>query len=206
MGFRNPQASFEDAIFGPNGMHPTPKELPYPKRPLKTIYGETREYVIPPEEKAKVLRDLFPFGNPPSMRTVWRDIHSGREFAVGDYKVVEQNGYVLLVSPYFAEDGASVVDWEPISSESEEFFAAKVMDSDLAAAFSAGYADGFTGRAEGEKMPERTADESRRRYEELEDAYREGYGLGSHEHREQVMQTSSSIMPQDGRRSGRRPR
>lgn len=206
MGFRNPQASFEDAIFGPNGMHPTPKELPYPKRTLKTIYGETREYVIPPEEKAKVLRDLFPFGNPPSMRTVWRDIHSGREFAIGDYKVVEQNGYVLLVSPYFAEDGASVVDWEPISTETEGFFAAKVEDSALAASFSAGYADGFTGRTEGETIPERTSGMPKSRYEELEDAYREGYGLGCHERRELVMEASSPIVPQDGRRSGRRPR
>ena len=38
---KNPQADFEDSIFGRNGMHPTPKSLPYPTQKIETIYGET---------------------------------------------------------------------------------------------------------------------------------------------------------------------
>ena len=37
MGLKNPQAQFEDGIFGQGGMHPTPATLPYPSQPLKTI-------------------------------------------------------------------------------------------------------------------------------------------------------------------------
>ena len=43
MGLKNPQAQFEDGIFGPGGMHLTPATLPYPTQPLKTISGETVE-------------------------------------------------------------------------------------------------------------------------------------------------------------------
>ena len=43
MGLKNPQAEFEDGIFGQGGMHPTPATLPYPTQSLKTIYGETVE-------------------------------------------------------------------------------------------------------------------------------------------------------------------
>ena len=50
----------------------------------------------------------FELGDPPPLNTVLLDIHAHREFTVRDFKVVEQNGYVMPVSPYFAEDGASV--------------------------------------------------------------------------------------------------
>ena len=39
MGLKNPQAEFENGIFGEGGMHPTLATLPYPSQPLKTIYG-----------------------------------------------------------------------------------------------------------------------------------------------------------------------
>ena len=70
MGLKNPQAQFEDGIFGPGGMHPTPATLPYPSQPLKTIYGETVEYLIPVGQKEKVLKKLYPFGDPPPLNTV----------------------------------------------------------------------------------------------------------------------------------------
>ena len=60
MGLKNPQADFEDGIFGQGGMHPTPATLPYPTQPLKTIYGETVEYLIPAGQKEKVLKKLYP--------------------------------------------------------------------------------------------------------------------------------------------------
>ena len=108
---KNPQADFEDSIFGPNGMHPTPKTLPYPTQTIETLYGETTEYLIPDGQKEKVLKKLYPFGDPPPLGATLVDIHSKKEFVVRDFKVIEQNGYVMPVSPYFAEDGASVVDW-----------------------------------------------------------------------------------------------
>lgn len=54
----NPQSDFEDSIFGPSGMHPTPSTLPYPSQPLKTLFGLTTEYLIPEGQKEKVLKKL----------------------------------------------------------------------------------------------------------------------------------------------------
>ena len=135
MGLKNPQAQFEDGIFGPGGMHPTPASLPYPSQPLKTIYGETVEYLIPAGQKEKVLKKLYPFGDPPPLNTVLVDIHAHREFTVRDFKVVEQNGYVMPVSPYFAEDGASVVDWEPKGDAEAGVHVAKMTDEAVEAAY-----------------------------------------------------------------------
>lgn len=206
MGLKNPQENFENAIFGPNGIHPTPKELPYPKRPLKTIYGDTYEYVIPPEDKAKVLRELYPFGNLPSMRAILKDIHSGLEFETSQYKVIEQNGYVMPVSPFFAEDGASVVDWELQPLKNETFFESKVNDPELASAFSSGYADGFTGRDEGATKPARKSRVADERYREVEDAYIEGYGMGYQDRRRQTEQDESLVARSSVRQTRRRPR
>ena len=100
----NPQGNFENSIFGPHGTHPTPKTLPYPTQKINTIYGETVEYLIPDDRREEVLKELYPFGTPPSLDDVLMDIHLDKEFAVRDFKVIEQNGYVMLVSPYFAVD------------------------------------------------------------------------------------------------------
>lgn len=205
MVMKNPQADFEDSIFGPSGMHPTPGALPYPSQPLKTLFGLTTEYLIPEGQKEKVLKKLFPFGNPPPLSAVYMDIHSNKEFRIGDFKVVGQNGYVMPVSPFFAEDGASVVDWQPKGAAEEEVRVEMVSDETSDNAFRAGYADGFTGMPRGAAKPSKTAEIDGTRYGMIETAYEEGYEAGSGEREASRCDFSVIFTSGTNRRIGRRP-
>ena len=206
MGLKNPQADFEDSIFGPNGMHPTPASLPYPSQSLKTIYGETVEYLIPAGQKEKVLKKLYPFGDPPPLGETLMDIHAHKEFVVRDFKVVEQNGYVMPVSPYFAEDGASVVDWQPKESAESGTHVARITDDAADAAYSAGCADGFTGMPKGAAKPPRPEDMDEERYAMIESSYDAGYEDGLSERDGQQADFMSLFTSGTNRRTGRRPR
>lgn len=203
---KNPQADFEDGVFGPNGTHPTPKTLPFPTQKIQTIFGEMTEYLIPDEQKEQVLKELHPYGAPPPLDAVLVDIHSDREFTVRDYKVVEQNGYVMPVSPYFAEDGASVIDWEPKESAESGMHIDRVPDAAVESAFRAGRADGFTGMPMGTAKPTRPEGMDEERYAMIEDAYIEGYEAGLTERDEQRMEFASLFAAGTNRRTGRRPR
>ena len=206
MGLKNPQSDFEDGIFGPNGMHPTPKTLPYPTQPLKTLFGETIEYVIPAGQKERVLKKLYPFGDPPPITAVLVDIHAHKEFAVKDFKVVEQNGYVMPVSPYFAEDGASVVDWQPKEAAESGTHVAQINDEACVSAFNAGYTDGFTGMSKGAAKPERPKGMPEARYRAIEEAYADGYEAGDAERIDQQDCAFAMFTSNTNRRTGRRPR
>lgn len=201
----NPQSDFEDSIFGPSGMHPTPSTLPYPSQPLKTLFGLTTEYLIPEGQKEKVLKKLFPFGNPPPLSAVYIDIHLNKEFTVADFKVVEQNGYVMPVSPFFAEDGASVVDWQPKGAAEDGVQVEAMSDETSDNAFRAGYADGFTGRSRGAAKPSKTDEIDEQRYGMIEAAYEEGYEAGSEEREESRSDFSAIFTSGTNRRIGRRP-
>ncbi len=177
MALNNPQSGFEDSIFGPNGTHPAPKTLPYPTQPISTLYGETVEYLIPEEQKERVLKKLYPFGDPPAMAQTLMDVHEHKEFVVKDFKVVQQGDYVLLASPYFASSGGSVVDWEPVKNE-DGVHVAKMPDELAISAFSAGEADALTGRPFGTAKPARGEGMSKDRYRMIEEAYAEGFASG----------------------------
>ncbi len=181
MAMHNPQASFEDSIYGPNGTHPAPKTLPYPTCPIKTLYGDTVEYIIPDGQKEKVLKKLFPFGDPPPMSATWMDIHEKREFVIKDFKVVQQGDYVLLVSPYFAKSGGSVVDWQPIGSQDDGVHVSPMSDELADSAYSAGYADGFTGMPKGTAEPRRDDGMSQKRHDMLKEIYAAGFDDGTAE-------------------------
>jgi hypothetical protein len=93
-----------------------------PEAPLKypTLKHHTRwpgmpwseEYVVPPEDKAAVLQQLYPFTPIPDLNATMLDIHEEKEFTVRDFKVVRENGMNMLVSPYYYRSGGSVIDWE----------------------------------------------------------------------------------------------
>ena len=200
----NPQGNFENSIFGPHGTHPTPKTLPYPTQKINTIYGETVEYLIPDDRREEVLKELYPFGTPPSLDDVLMDIHLDKEFAVRDFKVIEQNGYVMLVSPYFAVDGASVVDWQPKNAAEDGTFISKMAVEQIEKAFSAGRADGFTGMPKGTAKPTRAEGMSTERFRAIESVYDEGYEVGRAEREQQ--QNPSFFTSNASRRTGRRPR
>ena len=171
MALNNPQSGFEDSIFGPNGTHPAPKTLPYPTQPISTLYGETVEYLIPEEQKERVLKKLYPFGDPPAMAQTLMDIHEHKEFVVKDFKVVQQGDYVLLASPYFASSGGSVKNEDGVH-------VAKMPDELAISAFSAGEADALTGRPFGTAKPARGEGMSKDRYRMIEEAYAEGFASG----------------------------
>ena len=178
MALNNPQSNFEDSIFGPGGTHPAPKTLPYPTQPMSTLYGDTIEYLIPEGQKEKILKKLYPFGDPPLMSQTLMDIHEHKEFVVKDFKVVQQGDYVLLVSPYFASSGGSVVDWEPVKKDDDGVHIAEMPDELTISAFSAGEADAMTGRPFGTAKPPRGEGMSKARYRMIEEAYAEGYASG----------------------------
>ena len=177
MPLNNPQSSFEDSIFGPNGTHPAPKTLPFPTQPISTLYGDTVEYLVPDGQKEKILKKLYPFGSPPAMTQTLMDIHEHKAFAVKDFKVVQQGDYVLLVSPYFASSGGSVVDWEPLKDDGG-VHVQEMPDELQISAFSAGEADALTCRPFGTAKPAKGEGMSEDRYRMIEEAYAAGFASG----------------------------
>jgi len=89
-------------------------KLPFPTRKLKLEGGgSVVEYVIPDDEKAEVLKILYPFTPVPDLDDVLFDLHEEKNFRVGDYLVIYEDGFNLIVSPYYASSGGSAMDWMP---------------------------------------------------------------------------------------------
>lgn len=95
--------------------------LPYPTRPLVMSVGQdAEEYVIPKKDKARVLRKLYPFSDPPKLDDVKFDLHEEKSFRVGDYKVIREDNRNYLVSPCYAKSGGMVIDWiDPTELDTE---------------------------------------------------------------------------------------
>ena len=92
--------------------------LDYPTVTLKMSNGcEVERYLIPEEDKAKVLDALYPFNDPPSLDTVMLDIHTQRTFTVRDYIVTREGNGNFLVTPYYAEAGGTVLDWVTLDND-----------------------------------------------------------------------------------------
>lgn len=93
--------------------------LPYPlvDVPLKNRPGiVSRRYEIPPEEKEKVLAQLWIYAEkPPSLRAKRCDLHNGKVFRVGDFEVYREGQTNVLATPYYPESGGTVIDWAPAS-------------------------------------------------------------------------------------------
>ena len=87
-------------------------ELPYPLKEVECADGTVqRIYEIPDEDKAKVLADLYPMTDAPSIDDTLYDIHERREFKVRDFLVIRWCEGNLLASPYFPQSGGMLVDW-----------------------------------------------------------------------------------------------
>ena len=88
------------------------ERLDYPTEILKMSNGcEVERYIIPEEDKAKVLDALYPFIGRPSLDDTLIDIHASKTFKVRDYIVTREGDGNFLVSPYYAEAGGTVLDW-----------------------------------------------------------------------------------------------
>jgi len=88
-------------------------KLPYPTRPLEVLYGTVEEYVIPEDEKAQVLDQLYIFKPVPSLDEERYDLHEDKKFKVREFRVIREGGRNWLVSPYYPSSGGSVIDWAP---------------------------------------------------------------------------------------------
>ena len=91
---------------------PESEPLPYPTKTLAMSIGpDTEEFVIPADDKAQVIRDLYPFATPPEINETMFDIHENKSFRVADFKVIREENRNYLVSPYYASSGGMVIDW-----------------------------------------------------------------------------------------------
>lgn len=89
------------------------EKLPFPTRPLRIGDHVVEEYVIPDCKKQEVLEQLYLFENVPSLDEEVFDLHEGKKFIVGDFRVIWENGQNWLTSPYYPNSGGTVIDWMP---------------------------------------------------------------------------------------------
>lgn len=75
---------------------------------------EIEEYIIPDEEKSRVLDDMYPFDPVPALTETMYDLHEEKEFQVGDFRVIRGLAMDMLVSPYYFNSGGTVIDWMPL--------------------------------------------------------------------------------------------
>ena len=88
------------------------ERLDYPTEKLKLSNGcEVEVYLIPDEDKQKVLDSLYPFNDQPSLDEERIDLHTGRTFKVREFIVTREGNGNFLVTPYYAEKGGTVLDW-----------------------------------------------------------------------------------------------
>ncbi len=94
-------------LFGPQD------RLDYPTEILKMANGcEVEKYIIPESDRQKVLDALYPFFDTPSLDADMLDLHTQQTFKVRDYIVTREGNGNFLVTPYYAEAGGTVLDWE----------------------------------------------------------------------------------------------
>ncbi len=93
--------------------------LPHPLKEVECADGMMqRIYEIPDVDKAKVLADLYPMTDAPSIDDTLYDIHERREFKVRNFLVIRWCEGNLLASPYFSRSGGMLVDWiDPAKAE-----------------------------------------------------------------------------------------
>ena len=96
------------------------ERLDYPTEPLTMANGcEVEKYVIPDEDRQKVLDALYPFCNAPSLDDVLLDIHTNTSFKVRDYLAIREGDLNFLAAPKYAEAGGTVLDWVALHDDDE---------------------------------------------------------------------------------------
>jgi hypothetical protein len=109
---------------------PDPPRLPFPTRTVGSGTGEVEEYIIPEEDKARVLEEMYPFEPVPRLTDTMFDLHEEKPFRVGEFRVVRWNSMDYLVSPYFFSSGGTVVDWMPADFEPGQTLARRIRGSE----------------------------------------------------------------------------
>ncbi len=98
----------------------TEGKLPHPTRRLQVQGGMVEEYIIPEEKKAEVLAQLYIFDPVPGLEEERYDLHEGKRFRVGDFRVTWEHGENFLVSPYYPSSGGTVIDWMPVDFDDQD--------------------------------------------------------------------------------------
>ncbi len=92
---------------------PVLPRLPFPTRSIGLGNTSVAEYIIPDEEKAKVLDGMYPFEPVPDLDRTMFDLHEEKLFKVRDFRVLRGRAMDFLVSPFFFTSGGTVMDWMP---------------------------------------------------------------------------------------------
>lgn len=96
--------------------------LPFPTKPITIKCVEMEEYIIPEDKKTEVLKQLYVFEPIPSLDEIRYDLHSGKTFAIRNFRVIRNDGWNMLVSPYYEQGGGTVIDWiSPNAWKHDEF-------------------------------------------------------------------------------------
>jgi len=90
------------------------ERLPFPLRTVQTKLGPIDVYEIPNNQKAAILKKLYPFRPLPRLEDVMQDIHAEKIFKVKDFMVTREGRMNVLASPYYLEHGGTVIDWIPV--------------------------------------------------------------------------------------------
>lgn len=96
------------------------RKLPYPTRTMRLQGQIVEEYIIPDDQKQLVLEQLYLYEDIPSLDDEMFDLHEGKTFLVGQYRVFWERGQNWLVSPYYPNSGGSVIDWIPADQWNED--------------------------------------------------------------------------------------
>jgi len=89
----------------------TDERLPFPLHTVQTEFGPVEVYEIPDKQKAAVLKKLNPFRPLPGLEDMMEDIHAEKTFKVKDFMVTREGRMNVLASPYYLEQGGTVIDW-----------------------------------------------------------------------------------------------
>lgn len=95
----------------------TDERLPFPLHMVQTELGPVDVYEIPDNQKAAVLKKLYPFRPLPGLEEVMEDIHAEKTFKVKDFMVTREGRMNILASPYYLEHGGTVIDWVPADED-----------------------------------------------------------------------------------------
>jgi hypothetical protein len=78
---------------------------------VQTELGRVEAYEIPDKQKAAVLKKFYPFRPLPGLEDMMEDIHAEKTFKVKDFMVTREGRMNVLASPYYLEQGGTVIDW-----------------------------------------------------------------------------------------------
>jgi hypothetical protein len=105
--------------------------LPFPTRVDGQEGGEIPEYVLPEEERARVLDYLYPFEPVPGLDEWMFDLHEEKLFRIREFRVFRGEDMDLLASPYFPKSGGTVIDWVPPDLKPGEMLERKIRGESL---------------------------------------------------------------------------